>query len=97
VDPQTQRSWKEFLDPELTRRRLLLASVYIGWFEVMKDLIVRRVCEFFCSGPDTCKEINKRQYYSVVLSRNHSPLYASLDWLKEMGAITDADIEAYPA
>ena len=30
-----------------------------------------------------------------MLIRNRSPVYASLDWLKEAGAITDADIEVF--
>jgi hypothetical protein len=39
-------------------------------------------------------EESKENYKQKVLSRNRSPLYASLDWLKESGAITEEDIES---
>ncbi len=35
------------------------------------------------------------EYKEAVLTRNRSPVYASLDWLREAGAITDADIRAF--
>ena len=89
MDPEVLRAWEDFLDPEVTRPRLIGASIYIAGFEVLKDSIVGRIRDFFWIGSDESTDRIDPNYQSDVLSRNKSPVYASLDWLKEMGAVTD--------
>jgi hypothetical protein len=96
MNPNVKLSWEEFLNPEVTRPRLIAASIYIAGFESLKDSIVDRIRTFFWTGFDreTGNKIDP-EYKTDVLARNGSPIYASLDWLKEQGAIDDADIATF--
>ncbi len=95
MDPKVRRSWEEFLDPEVTRPRLIAASIYIAGFEALKDAIVGRIRDFFWTGFDESGDKIDPKYQTDVLARNRSPVYATLDWLKEMNAIDDADVRAF--
>ena len=95
MDPTIKRSWEEFLNPEVTRPRLIATAIYIAGFEVLKDSIVGRIRNFYWTGFDESGDKIDPKYQSDVLSRNKSPVYASLDWLKENAAITDADVAAF--
>lgn len=95
MTPNSNASWIEALNPDVMRPRLMAASIYIAAFESLKDVIVDRVRDFFWSGFDESGDTLDSEYSSNVLSRNKSPLYASLDWLKEMEAIEDSDVERF--
>jgi len=83
------------LNPEVTRPRLVAASIYIPGFEVLKDAVVGRIRTFFWTGFDGADDKIDPKYQSDVLARNASPVYASLAWLKEMQAIDDRDVAAF--
>ena len=95
MDTKVQQTWEDFLNPDVIRPVLISASIYIAGFEALKDAIVERIRDFFCHGFDESGDEIDPRYQSEVLSRNRSPVYASLDWLKEMNAIDDADIESF--
>lgn len=95
MDPNVKRSWEEFLNPDVMRPRLIAASIYIAGFEALKDAVVRRIRDFFWTGFDEVGDKIDPKYESDVLSRNRSPVYASLDWLKGMDAIDEADVETF--
>ena len=95
MDPNIRKSWEELLNPNVTRPRLIAASIYIAGFEALRDAVVARIRYFFWNGFDETGDKIDPKYQSDVLTRNRSPVYASLDWLKEMNAIDDADIEAF--
>ncbi len=80
---------EDFLNPEITRPRLISASVYIAVFESIKAAIIARA-----RGAILIGDIEKR-YQDEVLSLSKSPIHASLLWLKNQSAISDADIEAF--
>jgi len=92
MDDRIRRSWEDFLNPNVMRPRLISASIYIAGFELLRDSIIGRIRSFFLNGFNEHGDIIDPKYESDVLSRNKSPLYASLDWLKEMHAIDDSDI-----
>lgn len=92
MSPNTHKSWDELLNPEVLRPRLIAASVYIAGFEVLKGTIEDRIRDFFWIGCDESGNKIDPKYQSDVLTRNRSPIHASLDWLKEMGAIDDTDL-----
>jgi hypothetical protein len=92
MNPSIKRSWDDFLNPEIMRPRLISASIYIAVFEALKEAIVSRVQDLFFMGSDESGDKTAPEYQSNVLARNKSPVYASLDWLKEMDAIGDADV-----
>ncbi len=95
MNPNVRQSWENFLNPEVLRTRLVAASVYIAGYELLKDSIVDRIRDFFCFGFDENGDIIDPTYEADVLSRNRSPLHASLLWLKERNAINDTDMAAF--
>jgi hypothetical protein len=87
--------WNDFLNPEVMRPLLISSSIYLAGFELLKDSIIGRISDFFFAGIGTNGTTIDPRYESEVLSRNSSPLYASLDWLTEMGAIDKSDLNAF--
>ncbi len=90
-----QKVWEEFLDPNVMRPRLIAVSIYIAGFESLKESIVSRIRDFYSIGFTDPGEKLLLEYKKRVLYRNSSPVYASLDWLKEMKAIDDTDIDSF--
>jgi hypothetical protein len=90
-------SWEKFLHPETLRGNLITISLFISAFEMFKDRVIEKPETFFSNGFDQNGLILDDSYKVEVLSKNKSRLYASLLWFKEMGAIDDADIEAFDA
>ncbi len=84
--------WERFLDPEVVRPSLFLATMFITTFEILKDSIVDDVHGFYTIGFDEHGPTVGAEYQSKVLSKNKSPLYASLQWLRENDAIDDEDL-----
>lgn len=87
--------WEELLTPSIARGKLISTSIFITAFEVLKQSIVGRPRTFFADGYDKNGPIVGAEYETEVLSRNKSPTYASLDWLKHLGVIDDADIQIF--
>ena len=92
MDHNMRRMWEESLNPEVMRPRLIAASIYIAVFEVLKEAIVDRIRDFFWMGFDESGDNIDPRYQSDVLARKRSPVYASLDWLRQMNVIDDADM-----
>ena len=90
-----QEKWETFLNPDVMRPALIIASLYITGFELLKDTIVDRPKGFFTNGfgPDGLHL--DPAYQTDVLSKNKSVLYASLEWLKGMGTIDDSDLAMF--
>lgn len=95
MDPKVKQSWEEFLNPEVTKPRIIAASIYIAAFESLKDSIVEHLRMFFWTGFDETGDKIDPKYKTDVLARNKSAVYASLDWLKERCAIDDADLATF--
>jgi uncharacterized protein YutE (UPF0331/DUF86 family) len=95
VDPAIRLTWDEFLNPDLTRPRLVAASVYLAGFEALENSIVGRIRDFFGNGFDKNGDRIGSEYRSDVLARNRSPVYASLDWLKEHRALDEQDLQTF--
>lgn len=91
----TSERWEQFLDPGVVKPSLFLATMFITAFEVLKNSVIDRLRNFYEDSWDENGPIINDDYKNIVLSRNKSPLYASLDWLKENGAIGGEDIEQY--
>ena len=74
---------------------MIMASVYIAAFEVLKISIIDRIKNFYTFGFDENGEIVEPDYQSKVLVKDKSVLYTSLKWLKESEAISDDDIDKF--
>lgn len=95
VENTIDNRWERFLNPEVVHGVLFSASMYVTAFEIVKNTIVDRIRNFYTDGWDEKGEIVGSEYQRNVLSRNRSPVYASLDWLCEQGAINASDIALY--
>jgi hypothetical protein len=95
MEKKVQESWERFLHPEALRTNLIVASLFISAFEMLKETIIERIKEFFCSGFDENGLIISPRYQEKVLSKNRSRLFASLQWLKEQQVINDNDITTF--
>jgi len=91
----TQDRWERFLDPEVVRPSLFLATMFITTFEILKDSVVDRIRDFYTHGWDQNGPTVGPEYQAQVLVRNKSALYASLDWLREHNAIDEADLKTF--
>jgi hypothetical protein len=91
----TADRWERFLDPEVVRPSLFMATMFITTFEILKDSIVDRIRDFYTHGWDQTGPTIGPQYQAEVMSRNKSALYASLDWLQEHEAIDEDDLKTF--
>lgn len=94
MDENTKK-WLEFLNPESLKSNLTLSSLYIASFESLKDYIVENVKSFYNTGFDGEKLIYSEDYELNVKKRDKNITLASIDWLKENGAIDEQDITIY--
>lgn len=91
----TADHWERFLDPDVVRPSLFLATMFITTFEILKDSIVDDIRGFYTDGFDEHGPTVGPDYQSEVLSKNKKPLYASLQWLRENDAIDDEDLATF--
>jgi len=95
MNDNVQAEWERFLDPKELRPNLILASLYIAAFEILKNSIIERIRDFYITGFVGKDWIISPDYQEQVLSKDRSITYASLKWLKESQAISDEDIEKF--
>lgn len=91
----TTDQWIEFLTPEVLRNRLISASIYLAAFELLKDSIIDHPRSFFASNFDINGPTVGSRYQEEILTRNSSPLYGSLAWLRGLNAIDDNDLAVF--
>ncbi len=91
----TSDRWEHFLDPEVVRPSLFLATMFITTFEILKDSVVDRIRDFYSHGWNEDGPIIGPDYQREVACRNKSALYASLSWLREHEAIDDSDLTTF--
>lgn len=92
---EVERSWERFLNPESLRANLMMAAIFVSVFEMLKDSIVSHIRNFFTNGFDENGAIVEETYETDVLARNKSVVFASLDWLRDEGVISNVDIELF--
>ena len=95
MDKDFQSQWERFLTPKILRSNMITATVYIAAFEILKNSIIGRIRDFFWTDFDENGDIIDPRYESEVLSKKRSPLYASMEWLKDMDAISEEDVALF--
>ncbi|MCB2193685.1 MAG: hypothetical protein KQI62_19070 [Deltaproteobacteria bacterium] len=95
MEEKVKQAWENFLDPAKLRASLIVSSLFITSYEILKETIISRPRDLFTNGFDENGDSTDPKYNQVVLSLNKSPIYASLEWLKEMGAINENDISIF--
>lgn len=91
----TADRWERFLDPEVVRPSLLLSTMFITTFEILKDSVVDRIRDFYTNGWDENGSTVDPEYQRQVLARHKNALYASLDWLREHDVIDETDLKTF--
>ena len=81
---------------------LITASLYITAFELLKNSINKRIEDFFMvdaksRNSSATQKYNEemRPYRDKHKEKKDKKTYASLDWLIDVGAISDADVKKY--
>ena len=87
--------WERFLDPEIVKPSLFIATMFITTFEILKNSIVERIKDFYSVSWSAEGSTQSPDYEEKVLSRHKSPVYACLNWLREQQAITDEDLKVF--
>lgn len=95
MDESNKKKASPMFDADKTRATLVGASIFIALYEALKDRIIEMPQVFFTDGIDERGRILGPEYKVDVLARNKSPVYASIDWFRELGALDDADIAAF--
>jgi len=95
MDERLRQSWERFLNPDTLRSNLIIASIFLAGFEILKQSIVGRIEDFYSTGFDSSGITIDPKYETEVLGKNRSPVYASLEWLRESQAIDDVDYASF--
>ncbi|MHB0991905.1 MAG: hypothetical protein ACYC3O_11405 [Burkholderiales bacterium] len=89
-----EERWERFLDPDVVRPSLFMATMFITTFEILKNSIVDRIRDFYSIGWSEGYSASP-EYQTKVLARDKSRVYASLYWLHEHQVINDDDLETF--
>lgn len=90
-----EERWERFLDPDVVRPSLFMATMFITAFEILKNSIVDHIRDFYSIGWSEEGATVSSEYKEKVLSRDKSPVYASLNWLHENQVINDDDLKIF--
>lgn len=91
----TNESWRKLLTSRTLKSNLISISLFLTAFEMFKERVVGLPKTFFMDINKSDEYAINEQYKKDVLSKNNSRVYASLLWLKELGAIDQADIKNF--
>ncbi len=83
-------NFKNILNPNTLKSNLILSSLYITFFESLKDYIVDKVKEFYLTGLEDNEFTYSSQYDEKITSKitkKNKLLKVSLNWFVDCGAI----------
>lgn len=83
----------KFLNPENLKSNLMIASLYLASYELLKASVIDNIAGFFSTDYIDGKLIPTQQYHDEMKKRNKDSLKASLLWLVDMEAITPDEAE----
>lgn len=85
---------EKFLNPEAIKSNLVLSSLYLAAYEILKSAIIDNARDFFASDYDADgKPVLDKQYRDEVSKLHRDLLQASCLWLEKVGAITSDEVE----
>lgn len=91
MDTNTKTSWEKFLNPQSLKNNLIKCSVYIVFFEKLKESIVEKIKDFYWTGYENGKDIIDEKYKKRFYKQGVDIFDESLNWLIEHGAISNTD------
>jgi hypothetical protein len=78
MDNHIQQSWERFLNPATLRSNLIVTSLFLSAFEILRESIVERIRDLYSIGFDPSRPKPDPKYETEVLAKNRSAVYASL-------------------
>lgn len=84
---------ENLLNHQVTKNNLILSSLYLSAYELLKYSVIERIKGFFTFDFEEDKTVIDDQYKDEVLKLHKDPFIASCLWLEKNGAITEAEIE----
>lgn len=81
----------DFLNKDIAKAKLVDASLFLMAFHLLKSSIVEGVKEFFCDGIDENGLTYSDEYENKVLTTSKYKFEASLNFLIDVGAISETD------
>jgi len=83
---------KDISDSDSIKKKLLLASLFLTGFEMLKSSLIDDVKDFYITGFDEKGYLISSDYNNKVLSKADNHYLAHCLWLVEAKAITDDDV-----
>ena len=83
----------KFLNPGAIKSNLILSSLYLTAYELLKDAIISNIRDFFSFDYRDGKAIPDEQYKEEVTKVHRDLLHASCLWLQRNGVITENEVE----
>lgn len=91
MNNNTKASWEKFLNPQTLKNNLVKCSVYIVFFEKLKESIIEKIRDFYWTGYLDGKDIISDEYKKRFYKQGIDIFDESLNWLVENEAISNAD------
>lgn len=87
------RDFSRLLNPNELRGTLILTSLYVLAFELMREQVVSHVRMLYWNGfGEDGHRYDEEAYRREILTRHPNQLQASLLWFREFDAIDDGDL-----
>jgi hypothetical protein len=84
----------KFLNPERVKSNLILSSLYLSAYELLKSAIIENIKDLFTFGFDAdSKPILDNEYSEQVRKIDRDLLRASCLWLEKNGAMSHEEVE----
>lgn len=53
MNEHIRQSWERFLNPETLRSNLIVASIFLAAYEILRQSIIERIRDFYIKGFDS--------------------------------------------
>jgi hypothetical protein len=96
MEEKNLKDWEKFLDTDKVKSNLVRASLYLLSYEMLKNSIVDKIKDFYCTGFVDGKDIYSEDYNTKVVHRKiegkQNIFLSSLHWLEEHGTISKEEM-----
>ena len=91
--PKGQQSWTKFLTPAVLRHNLILCSLYLAAYELLKISVIDHLKNFFSDwSQDGTRQLGQDYRKHVSVLNPKDSFHASCLWFKQNGALNDDDL-----
>lgn len=95
MDKKVESDWNKFFDSKEIKRNLIDSSLFLAFYEILKNTIVDRIADFFNNEFKNGKFVNSTKYNEQIIWRKikgkQNIFSSSCLWLVENNVITFDD------